>query len=101
MSKNRKIYTKEFKLEALKLAESIGKAKASLELGVSRKSLENWSKGIGLGSFESKLNSSNSLSITELEKENRKLKKENMNLKIINDVLKKSTAIFSKDQIGG
>lgn len=96
MSNMKNRYTKEFKVEAVELAKKIGTAKASEELGVTRKSIQNWIKGKGSG------NSTNSTAsnISDLETEVRRLKKENRNLKIINEVLKKSTAIFSKDQIG-
>ena len=97
MSRVGKSYNREFKLEAIKLAESVGVTKASEELGVSKKSLQNWLNGKSLGDSKT---TSKSSSVSELEAENRRLKKENKNLKIINEVLKKSTAIFSKDQIG-
>lgn len=95
-SKRGKSYNKEFKLEAIKLAEEIGITKASQELGVTSKSLRSWMNGEALGP-EAK---SKTQSHADLEAENRRLKKENKNLKLINDILKKSTAIFSKDQIG-
>ncbi|MCZ0931792.1 MAG: hypothetical protein OXJ52_01390, partial [Oligoflexia bacterium] len=47
------------------------------------------------GKSESKFSS-----VSELELENRRLKKENKNLRVIAEVLKKSAAIFSRDQIG-
>lgn len=90
---SRKSYTEEFKKEALRLVESIGVTKASAELGVTPKTLRTWSEG----EIRSK---PSGMKVSELELENRRLKKENKNLRLINDVLKKSTAIFSKDQIG-
>jgi transposase len=97
MSKVGKGYSREFKLEAIKLAESIGAAKASEELGVTRKSIQNWMNGKSLSKPKSLSQTSD---VSELEAEVRRLKKENKNLKLINEVLKKSTAIFSKDQLG-
>ncbi len=95
MSKKR--YTKEFKLEAINLAESIGVSKASAELGVTPKSLRTWSENeSSISSFKPTA----SKNISNVEAENRRLKKENKQLKLINEVLKKSTAIFSKDQLG-
>ena len=94
---SRKRYTKEFKLEAIKLVESIGIAKASSELGVTPKSLRTWAESES-SILTSKSNPKDK--VAELEAELRKVKKENRNLKQINDVLKKSTAIFSKDQLG-
>ena len=90
---SRKSYTEEFKLEALKLVKEIGVTKASTELGVTAKTLRTWSEGSVQSKSSGKKNS-------ELEAELRAAQKEIKNLKLINDVLKKSTAIFSKDQIG-
>jgi len=95
MSKKR--YTEEFKIEALKIVESLGFTKAAAELGVTAKSLRTWSEQkASIGS--AKLKSLNK--VTDLEVENRRLKKENKQLRDIAEVLKKSTAIFSKDHIG-
>ncbi len=94
---SRKRYTKEFKLEAIKLVESIGIGKASQELGVTPKSLRDWASNetsIRLAKPKSKKQD------FDIEAEYRKLKKENKRLKQINEVLKKGTAIFSKDQLG-
>jgi len=97
MSNMGKRYSKEFKMEAVKLASKLGAVEAAKELGVTAKSLRDWSNGKKLsGSTSSKVKASEA----ELEKENLYLKKENRNLKLINEVLKKSTAIFSKDHIG-
>ena len=95
--RKRKHYTQEFKLEAVKLAESVGATKAALELNVAKKSIQNWMNGISVGETSTK---SRKPTVQELEAELRRAKKEIKNLKLINDVLKKSTAIFSKDQIG-
>jgi len=95
--KKRQHYTQEFKLEAVKLAESVGITKAALELNVAKKSIQNWMSGISMGEASAK---SRKRTVQELEAEIRRLKKENKNIKLINDVLKKSTAIFSKDQLG-
>ena len=96
MSGVRSRYSREFKIEAIKLFERIGIIQASKELGVSNKSLYSWKKSFSLreGKSESKFSS-----ISELELENRRLRKENKNLRMIAEVLKKSTAIFSRDQI--
>ncbi len=97
MSEKRKHkhYNKEFKIEAVKLAETVGVMKAAAELGVAKKSIQNWINGIYMGGAQCKKSK-----MAEMEAELRRIKKENKNLKLINDVLKKSTAIFSKDQIG-
>ena len=95
--RKRKHYSQEFKIEAVKLAEDEGVAKAAADLGVAKKSIQNWMNGISMGERSQKPSKP---TIAELEAELRKVKKENKNLKTINEILKKSTAIFSKDQIG-
>ena len=99
MSKPSKHYSPEFKEEAIKLAEKIGIPKAAAELGVAPKSISNWIAKLSPQS-KSKVSASGK-SVQELEAEVRKLRKENEYLNKINDVLKKSTAIFSADQIKG
>jgi transposase len=91
--KDKKNYSDEFRVEAVKLASRIGNLKAADELGVHVTSIRKWRS-----STEVSTNSGQSLS--EIEKENKKLRKENEYLREINKVLKKSTAIFSQDQIG-
>jgi len=95
--KPRRKYSDEFKLEAIELSKKIGNAKASKELGIYESQIRQWKKkleGPLMSSHEKK-------TYGELEKEVRRLAKENGYLKEINKVLKKSTAIFSSDQMGG
>lgn len=97
MSGRRSRYSREFKIEAIKLIERIGIIQASKEFGVSNKSLYSWKKCF---SFSGEKIESKASSFSDLELENRLLRKENKNLRMIAEVLKKSTAIFSRDQIG-
>lgn len=99
MSNSQKRYTKEFKEEAIKLAERVGVPKAALELGVTPKSIHDWIKKLSPKSAPKVAASTKSTQ--ELEAEIRKLRKENEYLTKINDVLKKSTAIFSSDLMKG
>ena len=94
----RRKFTTEFKLEAVELIEKIGTMRASEELDVDSSTLRDWRKKLN----PSKKNiQSQSKSYSDLEKENRRLTKELGYMKEINKVLKKSTAIFSKDHLGG
>ena len=99
MSNLSKRYSPEFKEEAIRLAERIGIPKAAAELGVTPKSISNWIEKFSPKS--SKKVAASGKSMQEMEAEIRKLRKENEYLTKINDVLKKSTAIFSADQIKG
>lgn len=92
---NRK-FTEEFKLEAIALGKKLGNAQAARDLGIHESQIRQWKKKL-----EASPDSSNKKSYAELEKENKKLSKEIGYLKEINEVLKKSTAIFSKDHLKG
>tara|TARA_Y100000590_G_C15735209_1_gene1018299 strand:+ start:2796 stop:3110 length:315 start_codon:yes stop_codon:yes gene_type:complete len=89
--KKRKYYSPEFKEEAVTRAERGGIAKTSEELGIPSDNLRRWKRE----KFQKPLNPKEKPSYEDLEKENRRLKKEIGYIKDINDVLKKSTAIFS------
>ena len=90
-------YSVEFKADAVSKCLKIGVKKTSEELGVSRNSLADWVKR----SERSEASISGKPSYEELEREIRKLKKENGYISEINRVLKKSTAIFSSKEMGG
>lgn len=90
MSVKKRRYSKEFKQDAVNLANSIGVTKAATELGISAVNIGKWKRL--LSPEKSHFNNN------ELEKENRRLKKELMYMKKINEVLKKSTAILSQEQ---
>lgn len=87
----RKSYTREFKSEAIDLANRKGPSEASRQLGVSISNIQRWQ-------LQSKKKTTPTpVSEVNLEKENRKLRQEIEYLRKINEVLKKSTAIFSQD----
>lgn len=94
--KNRQ-YPQEFKEEAVRLSQEIGVKAAASELGIQYPMLSNWRKKI-LNPKAPK--STDELSYAELLKENKRLRKELGWMKDINEVLKKSTAIFSNDHMG-
>jgi transposase len=95
MSSTNRSFTKEFKKDAVDLANKIGGGKAAEQLGVSSKNIYRWQK-----EFSSEISvSQNELSPAELKKKIQELEKENTYIKKVNEVLKKSTAIFSNDQM--
>ena len=96
--RKRRIFTEEFKREAVELVEKIGISKAEKELDIGNAVLRGWKKKIQNPEINIP---SGKKSYTDLEKENRRLAKENGYLKEINKVLKKSTAIFSSDHMDG
>lgn len=71
------------------MINEIGTSKAARDLGVDPHCLRSWKKKAeSKPSFDSEV---------DWKKEAKRLQKENQYLKTINDVLKKSTAIFSQD----
>ena len=94
--KTRPSYTEEFKAEAVRKCLETNANRVSKELGVSVGSLRDWMR-------KSEATSSNEVkpSYEDLEQQVRKLKKELGYVNEINDILKKSTAIFSNDKMRG
>jgi len=92
----RKSYSREFKVSAVKmiLEEGMSIAQVSRDLGVNENSLYNWKKKYfedSSQSFPGKgKQSPEAEKIRELEKENRELRMER-------DILKKATAFFAKE----
>ena len=88
----RKPYTKEFKLEAVKLAEGIGVIRAAKDLGVGKSQLYRWRAAAqteGVDAFRGHGR------LTERDEELRKLRQENKTLKMEREILKKATAFFA------
>jgi transposase len=94
MNKNRRTYTREFKLEALRLLETSGKSAAEIErdLGIGQGCLSRWKKKFqenGKEAFPGQGHiASDQERIRELERENEILRQER-------DILKKAVAIFT------
>ena len=92
MTAKTKTYTDEFKADAINMIQIHGMNKTSRDLGVSPVTLRSWRKKLTTN------NVSGVESDSELQKEIKRLKKENLYLQKINEVLKKSTAIFSQGE---
>ena len=95
MAKEQKTYTKEFKLEAVRLVQSGQKSQAQIarDLGVADSTLSQWRKeleGHGSDAFPGSGHQ------TPLEEENRHLKREVGILRQERDILKKALGIFSR-----
>lgn len=92
----RKRYTKEFKLEAIRLAESSGKLMAQIEqeLGITNGLLGKWSekcKDEGPEAFPGKGN------LKPTDERIRDLERENVRLRQEREILKKVLGIFSRE----
>jgi transposase len=97
MGKVQKVYTKEFKAEAVRLVQTSGKSITQIarELGISDSAIHNWRKELtehGKEAFPGKGYQ------TALEEENRHLKQELERVQQERDILKKVVSIFSLDQ---
>jgi transposase len=98
-SKKREPYSREFKLEAVRLVRAGGKPVSQIarELGVARQQLYNWARQAEsrAGQIPSDVfpgNGNRPAEQAELER----LRRENTQLKEDNEILKKATAFFAK-----
>src|SRR5215472_2909224 len=96
MAKVQKVYTREFKEEAVRLAQTSGKPipQVARELGISDISIHQWRKELaqhGKAAFPGSGHQ------TALEEENRRLKRELERVQQERDILKKVVSIFSRE----
>ena len=94
--RTRPTYSQEFKDQAVAKYLELGLTKTCKELGISAGSLRKW---IDKSNYASP--TSEKPSYEDLEAENRRLKKELGYVSEINNILKKSTAIFSSKEMDG
>ena len=95
MTKKRRSYTKEFKIEAVRLLESSGKSQEAVaeELGIGSSSLSRWKKKYGRDGEDAFPGRGN---LTPEKERIRRLERENDILRQERDILKKAVAIFSR-----
>lgn len=95
-------YTNEFKVEAIRLAETVGQHEAARRLGVPVATLENWSrrsrssKDAVETSGREVIAARTTRPVSELEAENSRLRKELASAKLDIEILRKATAYFAK-----
>ena len=93
-----KTYTREFKLEAIRLMETSGRqpAEIAMQLGIRRNQLYKWKEQLakrGEAAFSKK----QGRPLKEDQSELATLKQENLRLKEENEILKKAAAYFARD----
>ena len=93
--KGRRKYSKEYKVEAVRLSEQRGAKAASESLGIDVSLLYQWKKLLELEGAEAFRGNGNR---TALEEENRQLRLENRRLREEAEILKKASAYFAKHQ---
>jgi len=94
MNTKRKIYPREFKLEAVQLAQSSAKSTSEIEddLGITHGLLSKWKRQFSQEGTEAFRGQGR---LTGTEEELRQLRRENALLKQERDILKKALAIFT------
>jgi len=95
MRKARRAFTREFKVEAVRLAEQRGTRAAADSLGVDISSLYEWKRQLSTDGAEAFRGNGNR---TGLEEENRELRLEVRRLREETEILKKAAEYFAKHQ---
>ena len=91
-------YTDEFKVEAVRLSESIGGSQAAKRLGIPDSSLWNWIRLSRAGKLKATGGTAVAVkrSVTEVEAENRRLRRELASTKLDLAIVKKAAAYYAK-----
>jgi transposase len=92
-------YTDEFKVEAVRLGESLGVTTAAKRLGIPDSSLWNWIRLKRDGNFKAMEGGTEPVkrSLTEVEAENVRLRRELASTKLDLEIVKKAAAYFAKE----
>jgi transposase len=95
MSQTRKTYTREFKLETLRLAETSGKTVAEVErdLGLPKGAIHHWRKQLARDGVQAFPGHGR---LREADEQVRRLERENTILRQERDILKKALSVFSR-----
>ena len=89
-------YTVEFKIEAVRLAESIGGNPAAKRLGMPDSNIWNWIRLSRTGKLKVE-GGAVKRSVAEVEAENGRLRRELANTKLDLEIVKKAAAYFAKE----
>ena len=92
-------YTGEFKVEAVRLSESIGGNQAAKRLGIPESSIWNWIRLSRAGKLKGGGGAAIPVkrSITEVEAENARLRRDLASAKLDLEIVKKAAAYFAKE----
>ena len=92
-------YNAEFKIEAVRLGESIGGNQAAKRLGIPESSLGNWIRLSRAGKLKAADGAAVAVkrSVSEVEAENARLRRELASTKLDLEVVKKAAAYFAKE----
>lgn len=100
MTEERRVFTKEFKEQAVLLTQTSSKKVSEIaqDLGIRESTLWRWKKELRESGTRSFPGQGNRQPGTDLEEEVRRLKEELLTVTMERDILKKAVAIFSKPQ---
>ena len=92
-------YTNEFKVEAVRLAQSIGGNPAAKRLGIPESNVWNWMRLSRAGKLNAIDGKAVALkgSVSEIEAENARLRRELASTKLDLEIVKKAAAYFAKE----
>lgn len=99
----RQVYTREFRQQAVELVtrEGLSLAEASRRLSLSPKTLTNWVRRAQNGGSPDGAAPTPRREVTEQEAELSRLRRENAELRMERDILKKASAYFAKESLRG
>ena len=99
----RQVYTSEFRQQAVELVirEGLGLAEASRRLSLSPKTLTNWVRRAKGGGAPAGADATPRREVTDTEAELSRLRRENAELRMERDILKKSAAYFASESVRG
>ena len=99
----RQVYTREFRQQAVELVtrDGLGIAEASRRLSLSPKTLTNWVRRAKNGGSPDGAAAAPRREVTEQETELSRLRRENAELRMERDILKKSAAYFASESWRG
>src|SRR5215207_726970 len=96
----RRVYTSEFRHQAVEMVtrEGLGIAEASRRLSLSPKTLTNWVRR-AKGGGAPEIDAAPRREVTEQEAELSRLRRENAELRMGRDILKKASAYFARESL--
>ncbi|NIE78627.1 transposase [Pantoea sp. Tr-811] len=87
-------YTEEFKIQAVALAQTVGRTEAARQLEIPVKTLDNWVDASRKGHS---LSSADRRPVSKDDSELARLRAENAELKLEREILKKAAVFFAKE----
>ena len=99
----RQVYTTEFRRQAVEMVtrEGLSLAEASRRLSLSPKTLTNWVRRARNGDLPDGATTAPRREVTDMEAELSRLRRENAELRMERDILKKASAYFASESLRG